>query len=109
MKLLTCRQEFSNNSKLPLVIAALNPNGETYLVAGFAPYQSSGKREKKWVFGSQKGPPLTRSTSPFGLAFQECCQRTGARAKHDAFDTHVMEVKTEDLQMVIEELQKMDL
>ncbi|KAI9010687.1 CDC45 family [Hyaloraphidium curvatum] len=83
-------KEFSAKSDLPIVIVALNPTGETYLMAGYP------------------APSAKQTKNPFGLAFQECCQRTGARAKHDAFDTHVMEVKAEDLKLVVEALQKID-
>jgi len=43
--------------------------------------------------------------SKFGLAFQQAAEESGAGAKHDMFDTSVVEVKQEDLTGFIECLQ----
>lgn len=40
-------KEFSNKSDLPLVLAAMNPTGETYLVAGYPPVGSRSASHKK--------------------------------------------------------------
>jgi cell division control protein 45 len=43
--------------------------------------------------------------SKFGLAFQQAADESGAGAKHDMFDTSVVEVRAEDLTGFIECLQ----
>ncbi len=49
---------------------------------------------------------LTRSShrSKFGLAFQQAAEESGAGAKHDMFDTSVVEVRQADLTSFIESL-----
>ena len=42
--------------------------------------------------------------SKFGLAFQEAAEESGAKSKHDMFDTSVVEVADGDLQGFIEML-----
>ena len=42
--------------------------------------------------------------SKFGLAFQEAAEESGAGAKHDMFDTSVVEVRQADLTSFIEAL-----
>jgi hypothetical protein len=44
------------------------------------------------------------SHSKFGLAFQQAAEESGAGAKHDMFDTSVVEVRQADLQGFIESL-----
>lgn len=44
-------------------------------------------------------------SSKFGLAFQDATMESAAAAKHDRFDTSVVEVKKEDLASFIESLQ----
>jgi cell division control protein 45 len=43
--------------------------------------------------------------SKFGLAFQQAAEESGAGAKHDMFDTSVVEVRQEDLMAFVECLQ----
>ena len=43
--------------------------------------------------------------SKFGLAFQEAAEGAGAGAKHDMFDTSVIEVREADLTSFVETLQ----
>jgi cell division control protein 45 len=47
---------------------------------------------------------MLTARSRFGLAFQQAAQESGAGAKHDMFDTSVVEVRLEDLQGFIEAL-----
>jgi cell division control protein 45 len=47
---------------------------------------------------------LTPSISKFGLAFQQAAEESGAGAKHDMFDTSVVEVRQADLTSFIEAL-----
>jgi hypothetical protein len=48
--------------------------------------------------------PLVQSISKFGLAFQQAAEESGAQARHDMFDTSVVEVAEADLQGFIEML-----
>jgi len=45
------------------------------------------------------------TNSKFGLAFQEAAESAGAGAKHDMFDTSVIEVREADLTSFVETLQ----
>ncbi|KAJ3403729.1 hypothetical protein HDV05_007660 [Chytridiales sp. JEL 0842] len=74
---------------LPLVVAALNEENDSYLVLGKPAISKAGDIRK----------------NPFGLAFHAAAQRTGARVKHDHFETAVAEVQRDDLIPFIENLQ----
>ena len=43
--------------------------------------------------------------SKFGLAFQAAAEESGAAAKHDMFDTSIVEIGKDDLNAFIEALQ----
>jgi cell division control protein 45 len=47
----------------------------------------------------------TLTSSKFGLAFQSAAEESNAGAKHDMFDTSVVEVRAADLQSFIESIQ----
>lgn len=48
---------------------------------------------------------IVLTDSKFGLAFQQAAEESGAGAKHDMFDTSVVEVRQEDLMAFVECLQ----
>ncbi|RXK36072.1 cell division control protein 45 [Tremella mesenterica] len=73
---------------LPFVVACLNEEKGTFLVVG--------------VTGSPEYGDVRKNK--FGLAFQQAAEESGAGAKHDMFDTSVVEVRSEDLQNFIESL-----
>lgn len=70
---------------LPLVLAALNPANETYVVAGV---WSTLHRSEGQV-----------SLNEFGKHFQRAGERAEARIRMAAFDTSVLEVKSDDMQV----------
>lgn len=43
--------------------------------------------------------------SDFGQKFRKAAEKTGARTKHDGFDTAMIEVKNEDARPFMEELE----
>lgn len=45
------------------------------------------------------------ANSKFGLAFQAAAEESGAAAKHDMFDTSIVEIGKDDLNAFIEALQ----
>jgi cell division control protein 45 len=47
---------------------------------------------------------LTTLHSPFGLAFLEAKERCNARARHGSFDTSVLEVNKDDLNIFLQAL-----
>ena len=55
------------------------------------------------------GREVFTDDSKFGLAFQEAAQESRAGAKHDMFDTSVVEVRKLDLTRFIEFLQLQSL
>ncbi|WVR08235.1 hypothetical protein IAU60_005282 [Kwoniella sp. DSM 27419] len=71
---------------LPFVVACLNEDKGTYSVVGVTGAPEFGDVRK----------------NKFGLAFQQAAEESGAGAKHDMFDTSVVEVAQEDLQQFIE-------
>ncbi|WVQ96170.1 hypothetical protein IAU59_003273 [Kwoniella sp. CBS 9459] len=73
---------------LPFVVACLNEDKGTYSVVGVTGAPEFGDVRK----------------NKFGLAFQQAAEESGAGAKHDMFDTSVVEVAQEDLQQFIESL-----
>ncbi|ORY34922.1 CDC45 family [Naematelia encephala] len=73
---------------LPFVVACLNEDKGTYLVVGVTGAPEYGDVRK----------------NKFGLAFQQAAEESGAGAKHDMFDTSVVEVRQSDLTSFIESL-----
>ncbi|WWC73512.1 uncharacterized protein I206_107483 [Kwoniella pini CBS 10737] len=86
------RQSKLNNGgkvkSLPFVVACLNEDKGSYMVVG--------------VTGSPEFGDVRKNK--FGLAFQNAAEESGSGAKHDMFDTSVVEVAQEDLQQFIESL-----
>ncbi|ORX99770.1 CDC45-like protein [Basidiobolus meristosporus CBS 931.73] len=85
--LLDAMREY-RKADLPFVIAALNENQGTYMVVGVSGSNQQGDTRK----------------NHFGLAFQHTAHLTGARCRHDSFETSVMEIKSEDLAVFMEHL-----
>ncbi|KAK8849506.1 hypothetical protein IAR55_004840 [Kwoniella newhampshirensis] len=82
------RQGGGKVKSLPFVVACLNEDRGTYQVVGVTGAPEFGDVRK----------------NKFGLAFQQAAEESGAGAKHDMFDTSVVEVRQEDLQQFIESL-----
>ncbi|KAJ3328535.1 hypothetical protein HDU76_009776 [Blyttiomyces sp. JEL0837] len=76
-------EAFRENKRgnVPLVVAAYNEVSDSYLVVGMR--------------GSSRTGDVTKNK--FGIAFQKATEITGAKVKHDHFDTSVAEVPREDL------------
>ncbi|KAJ3216523.1 hypothetical protein HK099_005837 [Clydaea vesicula] len=74
-----------NYTSLPLILAFLNEENDTFLCCGT---MLLSKKKK----------------SKFGIAFQESAELSGAKVKHDSFDVCVIEIKREDLMDFIEKL-----
>ncbi|KAJ3046361.1 hypothetical protein HK097_000940 [Rhizophlyctis rosea] len=73
----------------PIVLAALNDDLGSFLVVGCS--------------GVGRGGDVRKNT--FGLAFQYAAEKTGARVKHEGFDTSVLEIQRDDLGSFLVELQ----
>ncbi|CEH13425.1 CDC45 (cell division cycle 45)-like protein [Ceraceosorus bombacis] len=73
---------------LPFVLAALDERRDRFVVVGL-----TGSTE----FGDTR-------RNRFGLAFQEAASQSGARTRHDQFDTSAIEVRKDDLTAFIERL-----
>ncbi|KAJ1984932.1 DNA replication initiation factor cdc45 [Dimargaris cristalligena] len=90
-------QSHKRSASLPFVIASFNPIKNTYLVVG--------------LLGDTHGPNKKSSSdtpgdhhNPFGVAFQKTAERTGARTKHDSFESSVVEIVGPDLSNFVEYL-----
>ena len=75
---------------LPLVIAALNPVSETYMVCGM---WNTANVDEGSVIGNE-----------FGNYFEAAAEKTGSRASLIEFDSSVMEIKSDDFHKFIMEL-----
>ncbi|KAJ1977822.1 DNA replication initiation factor cdc45 [Dimargaris verticillata] len=84
---------------LPLVIASFNPVQNAYLVVGL----SSGDRFSSVKTTGRSADDIERR-NPFGIAFRETAERTGARTRHDSFESSVVEIAGPDLSSFIEYL-----
>lgn len=74
--------------KLPTVVAAFNPDKNSYLVATFA-----------------ENDILNSLKTPLGMALQESASRIGIAVKRDSFHTAVVEVSQDDISDFLESLQ----
>ncbi|KAL5532728.1 CDC45 [Sanghuangporus sanghuang] len=78
----------SKKKSLPLVVAALDEREGTYLVLGINAALELGDVRK----------------NEFGLAFLDAKERCNARVRHGTFDTNVLEIKKEDLELFLQTL-----
>lgn len=82
---------------LPLVIASLDKDTNTYLVCGLPPK----RRNLKGVEETQEKNTVLNT---FSLAFQEVANSTGAKARIDSFESSIIEIRKEDLPPFLERL-----
>ncbi|KIM87549.1 hypothetical protein PILCRDRAFT_85952 [Piloderma croceum F 1598] len=82
------RRGGKGRKSLPFVVACLNEREETYIVVGVMAALDFGDVRK----------------NEFGLAFLDARERCNARTRHGSFDTSVLEIKKQDLQMFLETL-----
>ncbi|KAJ1979420.1 DNA replication initiation factor cdc45 [Dimargaris xerosporica] len=87
------------SESLPLVIASFNPAQNAYLVVGL----SSEDRFASAKTAGRSADEIERR-NPFGIAFRETAERTGARTRHDSFESSVVEIAGPDLSSFIEYL-----
>ncbi|EJD02326.1 CDC45-like protein [Fomitiporia mediterranea MF3/22] len=78
----------SKKKSLPFVVAALNEREQTYLVVGVNAALEMGDVRK----------------NEFGLAFLDAKERCNARTRHSTFDTNILEIKKEDLELFLQTL-----
>lgn len=81
-------EEAALPTSLPFVLAALDETRNRYIVVG--------------INGSREYGDVVRNR--FGLAFQEAASKSGARTKHDRFETCAVEVGREDLAQFVESI-----
>lgn len=118
-----------NNKKarLPLVLAAFQPQSQLYQVVatnGYRPRpddedynlhedeedEQSGFHDQPFQFRKYTPPLVNRPCSPpscshFGVSFRQAAQQIRARVKHDGFETSVIEVSADDLKQFLHVLQ----
>lgn len=73
---------------LPFVIAALDEETDVFVVVGVTGAPDFGDTRR----------------NRFGLSFQEAARRSGARTRHDRFETAAIEVRKEDIGSFVEHL-----
>lgn len=73
---------------MPFVLAALDEAQDRYLVVGVTGAVDFGDTRR----------------NRFGLAFSEAANKSGARTRHDKFETSAVEVKKDDLGEFLEAL-----
>ncbi|CAN6674780.1 cell division control protein 45 [Trichomonascus vanleenenianus] len=85
-----------HSKPLPLVIAALDPTRDTYLVLGMGAFKSRS--------AELTAPSYESSYNSFGTAFQATATKINAQVKIDAFESSVIEVAKHDLARFLEAL-----
>jgi len=78
----------SKRKSLPFVVACLNERSGTYIVVGVTAALDFGDTRK----------------NEFGLAFLDAKDRCNARTRHSSFDTSVLEINKDDLNIFLETL-----
>lgn len=81
-------EEAALPTSLPFVLASLDESRNRYIVVG--------------INGSREYGDVVRNR--FGLAFQEAAAKSGARTRHDRFETCAVEVGREDLAQFVESI-----
>ncbi len=98
---------------LPLVLASLDVEADTYLVLGLAARHARGHGNV--VSGTEDdglqvrtraddGFPAAESVNSFGAAFQQVANQTGAKVRMDSFESSIIEVRKDDLAPFLEGL-----
>lgn len=93
--LIECCAEAESNQLLPLVLASLNAEADTYLVAGLPP------RYPRGLDSMQAKEPILNN---FSIAFQQITAQTAAKVKIDNFDSSIIEIRRDDLSPFLEKL-----
>ena len=93
--LIECCAEAEDKQLLPMVLACLDEETDTYLVAGMSPRYPRGLDTMK-----AKEPILNN----FSMAFQQIAAQTGAKVKIDNFESSIIEVRKDDLSPFLEKL-----
>jgi len=73
---------------LPFVVAALDEETDVFVVVGVTGAPDFGDTRR----------------NRFGLSFQEAARKSGARTRHDRFETAAIEVRKEDIGNFVEQL-----
>ncbi|ODV95051.1 hypothetical protein PACTADRAFT_70269 [Pachysolen tannophilus NRRL Y-2460] len=111
--LLECCSELDSqkNKDLPLIIAALDPETDTYLLCGLSSLNRKNdndgdtKRENHDKNENiEENNDENLRINKFSQSFQKIVQSTGVAAKIDSFDGTVITIKKEDLQPFLERL-----
>lgn len=93
--IMECCAESDDKQLLPMVLASLDQETETYLVAGIAPRYPRGIDDvtsRKTILNN------------FSVAFQQIAAETGAKVRIDNFESSIIEIKKEDLSPFLEKL-----
>ncbi|GMM56000.1 DNA replication initiation factor [Maudiozyma humilis] len=93
--LIECCAEAEDKQLLPMVLACLDEETDTYLVAGMSPRYPRGLDTMK-----AKEPILNN----FSMAFQQIAAQTGAKVKIDNFESSIIEIRKDDLSPFLEKL-----
>lgn len=107
---------------LPLIIASLDSETDTYLVVGLPPvyprnydyehqHQENGPRKKRKKNKSdsqneENNKVDKKLLNTFNIAFQHVANTTGAKVRIDSFENSVIEIKKEDLTPFMENMTK---
>ncbi|KAG0659840.1 DNA replication initiation factor cdc45 [Maudiozyma exigua] len=93
--LIECCAEAEDKQLLPMVLACLDEDTDTYLVAGLSPRYPRGLDNLK-----KKEPILNN----FSIAFQQITAQTGAKVKIDNFESSIIQIRKDDLSPFLERL-----
>lgn len=93
--LIECCAEAEDKQLLPMVLACLDEETDTYLVAGLSPRYPRGLDTLR-----TKEPILNN----FSMAFQQITAQTDAKVKIDNFESSIIEIRKDDLSPFLEKL-----
>ncbi|EJS42738.1 cdc45p [Saccharomyces arboricola H-6] len=93
--LIECCAESEDKQLLPMVLASVDENTDTYLVAGLTPRYPRGLDTMH-----TKKPILNN----FSMAFQQITAETDAKVRIDNFESSIIEIRREDLSPFLEKL-----
>ncbi|CAI4608147.1 CCQ_1a_G0035590.mRNA.1.CDS.1 [Saccharomyces cerevisiae] len=93
--LIECCAESEDKQLLPMVLASIDENTDTYLVAGLTP------RYPRGLDTIHTKKPILNN---FSMAFQQITAETDAKVRIDNFESSIIEIRREDLSPFLEKL-----
>ena len=97
----------TKKARLPLVLAAYQPQSQLYQVVATNGVRRSGSADDEEIEDDDDGvaDQPYQFRNHFGSSFRQAAQQIRARVKHDGFESSVIEVNADDLKQFLHVLQ----